>query len=311
MSYGPLEMANAFIQAGELPDALDALNQHLEANSGDVEARRLRAEVLARQDAATQLEAALGDLDALPTLTPADIMLRADLLLRLDRADEALTALRAGRNNHPDDERLAEALVTRLQASGALDAARQVVTQMIAASGDASWRWLGWAGDLARAANAQPDAAPDTLETAIKHYSTALAAIESRYTFDPDRAATILEAEPAASDGAAISEASALTVVAAYARLLLARAAAHRQLHHHEAAHADLLAAGRLVPNEPAVPFGRGVIAYLRGNRDSALALCELGLRMASDTVRAHLLDELRGEVALADLLAALDPESN
>ena len=39
--YNPITLADAFIQAGELDDALDALNQHLEANPSDDDARRV------------------------------------------------------------------------------------------------------------------------------------------------------------------------------------------------------------------------------------------------------------------------------
>ena len=42
MGYSPLQLAQAFIKTGEIEDALDALNQHLEATPSDDETRRLR-----------------------------------------------------------------------------------------------------------------------------------------------------------------------------------------------------------------------------------------------------------------------------
>ena len=46
--YSPIELAEAFIRTGELADALDALNPHLEAQPNDETALRLRAAVLMR-----------------------------------------------------------------------------------------------------------------------------------------------------------------------------------------------------------------------------------------------------------------------
>ncbi|MEO1163713.1 MAG: tetratricopeptide repeat protein, partial [Chloroflexota bacterium] len=46
MAYTPMQLAETFLKTGELEDALDALNQQLEAEPADEEARRLRVQVL-------------------------------------------------------------------------------------------------------------------------------------------------------------------------------------------------------------------------------------------------------------------------
>src|SRR5690606_8702827 len=62
MVYSPMELAQAFIKSGELSDALDALNRHLEQNPDDDEGLRLRSEVLSRFRDTVSLQKALNDL---------------------------------------------------------------------------------------------------------------------------------------------------------------------------------------------------------------------------------------------------------
>ncbi len=83
MGYSPMELAEAFIQTGELPDALDALNQQLTAYPDDETARRLRAQVLMRLPGEEHLRAALHDLDQLASPTAEDGLLRGILLEQL------------------------------------------------------------------------------------------------------------------------------------------------------------------------------------------------------------------------------------
>src|SRR5690242_19339862 len=77
MPYSPMELADAFIRAGELADALDALNQQLIDQPADDEARRLRAQVLMRIPGEEHVQAALGDLESIASPTQDDNLRRA------------------------------------------------------------------------------------------------------------------------------------------------------------------------------------------------------------------------------------------
>ncbi|GAB4513644.1 MAG: hypothetical protein OHK0046_14620 [Anaerolineae bacterium] len=275
MAYTALQLAEAFLKAGELHDALDALNQHLSTQPDDHDVLRLRANVLARLP--EQAQAALDDLARMPHLTAEDWMLRAQLLERLDDIAGAVAALRAGVTAQPDDERLAERLVYTLHKYGEIPSARQFVAEQLAQQPE-SWRWLQWAGDLA--VEAGEDAA------AAIHYTTALTVLEARYPIDTTHPARVMQES-------VHSEAASLTVLGAYARLRLARAALFMRLGDDAGAEADYAVAMRLIPGDPTIAFNRGLLAARRGDLAQAVGLCQQGWDGATESVRAVLRADL------------------
>ena len=167
MPYSPLQLAEAFIRAGELVDALDALDAHLTAQPADDEARRLRASVQQRIGGADHLRAALADLAAL-TLPSADDHAQESVLhYELDDWATACHALETACALRPHDERLTERLVWLLEKGGDLAAARA-----LAEAQPVTWRWAQTAGDLARAQGDDGGAAA--------HYRAALADFDLR-----------------------------------------------------------------------------------------------------------------------------------
>src|SRR5262245_6743475 len=108
MPYTPLQMAEAFIQTGELQDALDALNQHLDANPSDDDARRMRAQVLMRLRRPEDLATALSDLQQLDVASTQDRLNLAILLEQRSDHQAASEILEKLHADDPQDERIAE-----------------------------------------------------------------------------------------------------------------------------------------------------------------------------------------------------------
>jgi tetratricopeptide (TPR) repeat protein len=160
MSHSPMELAAAYIRAGELADALDALNEHLTNDPGDDDARRTRVEVRLRLGGERHWTAALDELAALSETTAADHYTRSVLLERLGRLDEAQSAARAAVDVAADEafrgkavDRLLDLAHKRGDADGAL---------RVALEND----WAGRAGDAALAL--------DDAQAAYDHYTEAL-----------------------------------------------------------------------------------------------------------------------------------------
>ena len=130
MPYSPLQLAQAFIQTGEIEDALDALNEHLDTTPDDTEGRRLRAQVLARIPGETALRKALADLDALSEQTAHDYILRSALWEKLGRGAESLEAAARGHQTHPEDERLIERYLYVLRTQGDFAGARKLAARI-------------------------------------------------------------------------------------------------------------------------------------------------------------------------------------
>jgi tetratricopeptide (TPR) repeat protein len=138
--HTPIELAEAFIQTGELGDALDALCQHLEANPDDADARRLRASVLLHlPDHARE---ALADLDALTVTTADDLLLKAQTFEALGEPEAAFTAIEQAWTAH-HDPRSAELLLRALFRRGETNRALELLADL-----PKSWKWLGWSGDF-------------------------------------------------------------------------------------------------------------------------------------------------------------------
>ncbi|MBL8162785.1 MAG: hypothetical protein JNJ61_12430 [Anaerolineae bacterium] len=181
MPYSALQMADAFIQAGELPDALETLNAHLAAHADDADALRLRAALRLRLRAEADLRAGLADLDALPDLNADDHIQRSIILGELGEWPAARDAAAAARALRPADERIAERYLVTLGRCGDSATARCLLETL-----PRTWRWLEWSGDLARDAG-DPAAA-------AQHYAAALAHLETRMDTINDALAANLKA---------------------------------------------------------------------------------------------------------------------
>ena len=268
-NYSAMELASAFIQAGELDDALDVLSNHLKTEPGDQEAHRLYAEVLARiperrQDAITALL-------TLYQLRAEDYLRCSALYESLGDTGRAEAIIEKALAVYPDHERLLERRIGLLQASGNLAEARAIADRL-----PRSWRWLQWSGDLAAQAG-------DT-GAALSHYNAAIDGLSAVLAVD------------AGDWGGPIK-----------ARLLLARAAVQRQREAYDESDADLAAAGILLPDDPTIGFNRGLIACLRGDHGAALDLCRQGLASAPPYIAEAMHRELQADPRYAKLATDLD----
>jgi tetratricopeptide (TPR) repeat protein len=265
MPYTPLELATAFISTGELDDALDALNEHLAASPDDDEARRLRIDTLMRMQ--DKLRLALADLDALTDATANDLARRSVVCEKLGDLDGAVSAVEAALTLSPHDERLLERCIHLLQAQGKYtEALRRLETV------PQSWRWQQWRGDLAAQAG--------QFDQSTAAYTDALTLLDEH------------------TQGMTLAWAASLR-----ARLLLARAQVYRRREQIDAAEADYLEAGKLIPDDPMIGFQRGLIAAQRGNLDTAAAFCIEAYEAAVAPLKESMRHELESDVRYAELV--------
>lgn len=264
MSYTPMQLAEAFIQAGELDDALEALNQQLVNVQGDEVARRLRVQVLMRLGSAAHLRQALADLDILPP-QPSDGHTRSVVLERLGQPEAALAAARAALEV-ATDERLASRLLERVLALLREQGYVRVALEL-ALRND----WVQWAADAA--ADLHNDA------QAITYYTQALERVAG------------LEGQVAEPIVANIR-----------ARVLLKRAGAYQRSGKLDTADTDYENAAAIVPDDPMISFNRGLIAVLLGNTDQGVTLVQQALDTAPAALRALMHDEVQDDERYATL---------
>lgn len=269
MPYTPMQLADAFIQTGELADALDALNQQLDANPGDDGARRLRIGVLLRLNEGDYFKKALADFDELATITADDEVQRSVILERLHNFDSALEAMQRALAMKPDDARLIERNLHLLIAQNNIDTALELVRMQTR-----TWRWLQWEGDLLVISG-------DDM-TATARYGLALAQLNESYGVD-NRFITPIRA-----------------------RLLLTRGDAYRRLEDFGQAEKHYIAAGKLIPTDPMISFNRGLLAMQRGSLSHALEFCLKGFEQASAALRTEMETVLRGDERYAELAQQL-----
>ncbi len=180
MPYNPLQLAEAFIRTGELSDALEALQNHLDANSADDNARRLRVSVLRRLPDEKHYRAALDDLDQLSSQTADDWVQRSILLQGLADWAGANAAMEQARILSPDDERITERYVLTLEKCGKPVEARALLDTL-----PRTWRWLQIAADLAQRMGDE--------DAALKAYTAALAHLEAKLDTSSAFAANLKE----------------------------------------------------------------------------------------------------------------------
>jgi tetratricopeptide (TPR) repeat protein len=262
MRYTPLDLANAFIQTGELVDALHALQQHLQTSPDDSDIRRLEIDVLMRLNRYEEALAAFHLLEP----TPQDVITLSVIYERLHRIAEAISAVETALSTQPENERWTERLIHLLRLNGELPKALQYLQRM-----PKTWRWLQWTGDIAGEAG--------EWEMAITAYTEALSLLDAHdETLSPKWAAPLK------------------------ARLLLARAGVYRRENILAQAEADYKAAGELIPNDPMIAFGQGLIAQLGNDSQTAADLCTHAYHSTNDRLREEMRHELESDVRYAEL---------
>lgn len=264
--YSPLQLAEAFIRTGELADALDALNPHIEANPNDEAALRLRAAVLMRLPGENHARAALEDLNRITAPTSEDFV-QQSIIWQMGLGDwqQAMLMTEQARARTNTDERIAERLLMLYEHTGNLNKAKALIHEQ-----PQNWRWLQLAGDLAQKA-ADYDAA------------------KTAYT----QALTDLEAKLSAAQNAITHNIKGM--------ILGSRAAAFLKLGQPKNAEADYIAAAEFLSTDLSYSLMAGVAAALDGQHEQAYALCQSVLRD-----EPQLAELLREQVAVYPKIAPL-----
>jgi tetratricopeptide (TPR) repeat protein len=273
MPYSPMQLAESFIKTGELTDALDALNQQLEQQPQDDEARRLRIDVLLRLAEADYLQAALADINALAEITAADYQRESVLYERLRDTARAIDSMHKAHQLAPADERLSERLLNLLMNHKQYAAALELVREQ-----DKSWRWLQYEGDVLVLMG------DDTLATA--RYGLVLAQLE---TFEGVMRADYLQGIKA--------------------RVLLVRAHAYRRLEQIETAREHYQAAQLLLLKDPTISFNLGLLEALSGNIEKAIEQCQAALAHAPQILQDEMRESIRNDALYSELWARLQSQ--
>jgi tetratricopeptide (TPR) repeat protein len=274
MPYTPLQLAQAFIQTGELQDALDALNQHLDANPADDDARRLRAQVLMRLRRPEDLATALSDLQQLGTSSTEDRLNLAILLQQsgdYQAASETLAQLHA---DDPQDERIAERYFWNLMAQPDYKQAAKLLDAMPHTS-----NWLTKAGDLATE-DGHEDEAP-------AHYTEAIKQLGVEFDLSVDNFARPI-----------------------HANLLMARAQAYATMGKFHEASEDYAAAQAVMPDDPLIGFWHSFVLAELGHIQEAVVMCRLAMETQNENLKTRMIDNLKAlaeNPTFAPLVALLD----
>lgn len=269
MSFSAWQIAEACLQAGEVQEALQALEDHLKTSPDDA-GRRLHAALLLRlRSDETGLRQALADLAALSSEETDDFVQRSIIHEKLGDVEAAQTQMRRALEDRPNDERLAERLVWLLRQAGRLNEALALIRQQ-----RRTWRWLRWEGDLL--------AEMGDNTTASARYGLAMAQMEAQFDLSAEAHLAAQHAQIAGARAGAFSRMGLVTA----------------------AEECYAIAAQRL--KDPVMDFNRGLLRLLSGELDEAEALCRAGLAAASEEVRATMLAELRGNERYTALLLRL-----
>lgn len=261
-----MERAEAFLRAGELDDALAALDEQLQAYPDDAEAEaaaRLRIDVLIRLPG--RANEALAELSKLPELTPDDAVARLGALFLLGVAGAGDALVQAYRR-YPDHPALADLALAVLYARRASDEALALLADL-----PKTPDWLTWSGKFY--------ALKGDDRVAAEHYCTALDLLGN--PTDP-----LLKLRRAG--------------------VLLLRAAAYHRLKQYADADADYRAAEAIIPDDPLIPFNRGLLVFEQSNLRGALPLCRDALDRAPDALRDHMRHALLDEPRYRPLAQAL-----
>jgi tetratricopeptide (TPR) repeat protein len=304
MAYTPLQLAEAFIQTGELQDALDALNQHLEANSSDDDARRLRVQVLMRTSDDANLRLALDDLSHLTSPSSDDSVQKSIVYERLGDLSLALEEITNIWSLNIADDRLTERYLRLFVAQGEIGKA--IIMSLLLPK---TWRWLQWRGDL--------EVMGGMHEAAIQHYSDAFLHLGEQFNLDIDQWGRAIQAR------LLLARADAYTKLSKYlnrpeptvddlsgesVRYKFVRAAGHTIENTLANADADYLVAQSIIPTDPMIPFKRGLLAALQGDEAQAKNLCRAAWADANDVLHEEMGLALAEDEHFASLALLLNP---
>lgn len=209
---------------------------------------------------------ALAEMDTLTTPTPDDLLQRAQLLEMLGDEDGAFAAVAQSWGQRPE-LRTGELLLRFLYQRHEADRALELLVDL-----PKTWKWLGWCGDF--------HSMRGDFSIAADHYSDALIQLDQ-------------------------TEKNAITETQR-AHLLLKRADAYRRLKRYADADADYRAAEAIIPDDPLIPFNRGLLIYEQGNLRQALPLCRDALDHAPETLRDYMRNLLMDEPRYRTLAQAL-----
>ncbi|MFZ4814184.1 MAG: hypothetical protein ACOYL5_06600 [Phototrophicaceae bacterium] len=259
MPYSNMQLAEAFIKAGELADALEALNQQISTDPRDSEALRLKVQVSLRVGTEGALHDALLAQAALDHLTPEDCYLSSVIHERLTDLPTALLWAQQAESTSTEDAFRARAIERQLLLLQAMSDPLRALA--VAERADMAQ----WAGDLALQLGQYRDA--------VVHYIEALERMIG------------LEAR--------VSPAVAANI---RGRVIAKRASAYAalgDLHTAERDYADALA---LIPNDPLIAVQLGGLMGARGDLEGGEAKIKAALDGASDGLKQLMMEELRGD---------------
>jgi tetratricopeptide (TPR) repeat protein len=276
-SFTPMERADAYLQAGELDDALDALNDQLADHPDDQHARRLRAQVLLRLHTPDHWRAALAEWAVLDVLTVDDVIHQHTAHLKLGDADGAHRRLidHAARGGEIGaDARVIELLLeSHYQRGEAAEGIERLFDL------PKTWRWLRWNGDF--------HALKGDHRVALNYYCSALDSLDESTQDAPK---------------------SALGFIGNLrAQILLRRAPMFERLGLYAEAAADYADAQTSAPGDPIIVFKRGMMLCLSGDVEGAIRVCRDVLAHADDGTRAMLTALLADDARYSALIGALD----
>lgn len=302
MAYTPLQLAEAFIQTGELQDALDALNQQLDANPADDDARRLRAQVLLRLRDEASLRAALTDLDKLDDPFTDDFMQKSIIAERLGNLPLATEYIKDLWSVNPKDDRLTERYLHLLVAQGETEQAL-IISRVL----PKTWRWLQWRGDLE--AISMP-------ESAIWDYSDALNHLGKQFDLNINQWGRAIQARLLLARADAYvylskflnrSEPSLDDLSGESVRYKFRRSQGYSVENTLTNADVDYLAAQSIIPTDPMIPFKRGLLAALSNDMTQAESLCRAAWADANETLRDEMRLALQEDERFSSLAASLN----
>ncbi len=281
MSYTPLELAEAFLRAGELADALDALHQHLAAHPDDQAARRMRAQVYAGMAASEpnpdHVRAALADLEMLIPLTVDDVIRRVSLLRQLNEVEKAhqlLNGLWGSADKIGRDPRLIELLLESLYQRHEPARAIEILFHQ-----PKTWRWLRWTGDF--------HALKGDYRVALDYFCSALDQLDESTQEPPTSAVGFIGN--------------------LRGQILLRRADMYQKIALYAEAAADYEEAEKLIPNDASIPLFRGMALYLGGDMTNAINICRRALDRASEMTRTELIGQLKTDSRYSGLAQSLN----
>lgn len=255
MPYTAMQLAEAFLKTGELDDALEALNQHLQEQPNDDDARRLRVQILMRQDSSAN---ALSDLEAIQNKTANDYLTQSIILEHDDNVVAAVTAIRQAIQLDENSERLIERHLNLLIKAKDYQAALALIQEQ-----ERTWQWLEREGDVFVLLG------DDVLATA--RYGLVLSQLSD---FEDKMSKEYLQALKL--------------------RVILARANAYHRLEQLDTAEEHYRAAQNILPDDASITFNLGLLEFLRGNETEAIQQCQAALSQLSDTMRDNMLSAIR-----------------